>query len=434
MFRDSNGRRIGVLLMDTQGAWDSKMTKDQSATIFGLTALLSSKLVYNIQNRVEEDKIENLDYFTSFAEKACGAIHSEHDQKPAFGLLQFLIRDWSNYKKGWDLASCKEQMDDHIADHMDPSRLPAGAAREKVERLQKCFSKIDCFGLTHPGLDLTEADYDGSISSINQDFLQLLDSFVEQVFGQDFPCASTPLGSELTTRDFVQTVKNFGEAFANTKGMGIGLRDAFVKVQIQQDRAGIGKHYKKWLEDQYPSSMVVEPGELDKSMQAQKEKMRKEFQTKLSPYKLKPQEEEECLKDLMQELEEAMMIRKKENDAQVDGATVKVVATPVVGCAAWFALSHAWLLAIGGAFGAWVSMKKHASINGTDELCHTAVLKGVAEDARKFAMNRWKDLQAMKIAAERLEPNKIVEIVMGSAMKAANAAKTMSPQDKPKND
>lgn len=38
------GRRVAVLLMDTQGAWDDTMTKAQSATIFGLTALLSSKL------------------------------------------------------------------------------------------------------------------------------------------------------------------------------------------------------------------------------------------------------------------------------------------------------------------------------------------------------------------------------------------------------
>lgn len=79
--------------MDTQGAYDDKMAKAggwgsgsqgqtfrpccfaadaaaqaQSSTIFGLTALLSSKMIFNIQNRVEEDKLENLDYFTTFAQ------------------------------------------------------------------------------------------------------------------------------------------------------------------------------------------------------------------------------------------------------------------------------------------------------------------------------------------------------------------------------
>ena len=52
--------------MDTQGAWDDTMTKAQSATIFGLTALLSSKLIYNIQNRVEEDKAGTDTYYVIY--------------------------------------------------------------------------------------------------------------------------------------------------------------------------------------------------------------------------------------------------------------------------------------------------------------------------------------------------------------------------------
>lgn len=52
ILRDADGRKIAVLLMDTQGAFDCKMTKEQSATIFGLTSLLASKLLYNMQNMV----------------------------------------------------------------------------------------------------------------------------------------------------------------------------------------------------------------------------------------------------------------------------------------------------------------------------------------------------------------------------------------------
>ena len=65
--RTVNGKRVALLMMDTQGAWDSRMTKEQSATIFGLTAILTSKLIYNLQNRIQEDHIDNLDYFTTFA-------------------------------------------------------------------------------------------------------------------------------------------------------------------------------------------------------------------------------------------------------------------------------------------------------------------------------------------------------------------------------
>lgn len=56
--RQIDGRDVAVLLMDTQGAWDSNMTKEQSATIFGLTAVLSSKQIYNINMQIQEDKAD----------------------------------------------------------------------------------------------------------------------------------------------------------------------------------------------------------------------------------------------------------------------------------------------------------------------------------------------------------------------------------------
>jgi len=59
--------KVGLLLMDTQGAFDSRTTKQQSATIFGLTTALSSKQLYNIQGRIGSDTIEHLHYFAEMA-------------------------------------------------------------------------------------------------------------------------------------------------------------------------------------------------------------------------------------------------------------------------------------------------------------------------------------------------------------------------------
>ncbi len=39
------------------------MTKEQSATVFGLTAVLSSTQIYNISKQIQEDKVENLRHF-----------------------------------------------------------------------------------------------------------------------------------------------------------------------------------------------------------------------------------------------------------------------------------------------------------------------------------------------------------------------------------
>merc|ERR1719199_227905 len=105
-----DGKRVALLLMDTQGAWDSKMTKEQSATIFGLTAILSSKQIYNIKGQIQENYVENLAYFMEFAQAALRqATNSMAETAPAekkqatidrlttgaskpFQTLEFLVR------------------------------------------------------------------------------------------------------------------------------------------------------------------------------------------------------------------------------------------------------------------------------------------------------------------------------------------------------
>lgn len=119
VFTNKEGQRIAVLLMDTQGAWDATMTQAQSATIFGMTALLSSKLIYNIQNKLEEDKLGNLDYITTFAQTVCKDLPGTD---APFGHLELLIRDWPNYEQGFTYEQCKEQMAEHMDKHLNPKK------------------------------------------------------------------------------------------------------------------------------------------------------------------------------------------------------------------------------------------------------------------------------------------------------------------------
>jgi atlastin len=420
VLHDLKGRRIGVLLMDTQGAWDGKMSKDQSATIFGLTALLSSKLIYNIQNRIEEDKLDNLDYFTSFAEKACGNTQSD---KPPFGHLELLIRDWPNYEDTWNEGQCKQNMEQHLSEHLDPRKVPDDA-KDKVMRLRKCFNKIDCFGLPFPGQAVTKPKYKGDIDEIDIDFLHMLDSFTEIFFSDGFPSASAPLGCELTAKAFSQTVRNFVEAFATSRGMALGLRDAFVQVQMMQELQNLVKKYKLTLEERYPDSFVSDQAVMRKEMDDLKEQFQKEMLSKLHPFKLKEDQEKQFMGKLNEEIEEKNTRRLNSNETVVEGAVVKVVASPFVGCGAYlaatFALGHTCFLGAAVLLGSWVQMKKHSGKNNT-EMLHPSVFTGMWEDCKRWSMKRYKDVQAMQVVFNNMESNKIVETFVGPTMKAAKA-------------
>merc|ERR1719343_314871 len=245
--------------MDTQGAWEGAMAKVQSATIFGLTALLSQKLVFNLQNRIEEDKLDNLDYFLTFAQTVCSELPGSN---APFGHLAILVRDWVNYDDGASLQECRTLMKDHLDDHMNEATIPQDRIG-MVERLKSTFRSIKPFGLPHPGKKVTKADYKGELDVIDKDFMYLLDDFVSDLFGGDFPQPCAPLGTEIASSHFVQIVMNFAEAFHdNADEMAIGLREAFVKVEMMTSKEALFNEFKTRLRRLAPETTVVEPEKL----------------------------------------------------------------------------------------------------------------------------------------------------------------------------
>ena len=84
-----DGREVAVALMDTQGAYDMEATVKEIATIFALSLMTSSVLVYNLSHQIQADDLQQLQYFTAYGQLA----KNETGETP-FQKLQFLIRDW----------------------------------------------------------------------------------------------------------------------------------------------------------------------------------------------------------------------------------------------------------------------------------------------------------------------------------------------------
>jgi len=428
-----DGRRIAVMLMDTQGAWDGMMSKEQSATIFGLTALLSSKLIYNLQNMLTEDKIDNLDYFTTFAQAACSGLSSEG---APFGHLEFLVRDWSWYKDGFDVARCKEMMSEHLRDLLDEQSAPEGR-KETVERLRQIFSSVSCFGLPHPGLKVLKPQFKGDFSDIESDFLQLLDEFTRSFFrADDFPKASAPLGIEISTSTFENTITNFVQAFRDNKGSAVHLREAFVKVEIFKHRDQLLEQFNKRLASLAPSTKVIDPEVFSEEAKKIKKDFQNSFESKIKSFKL--EDEDKQIQDFMKSINEKLEARGQANMAEVEAANMKLFATPFVGSGLFFMTGHPYVDAILLAGFGYVQAERHAksmarAMGNEVPFYDPRVLQTLAVDGRRFAEQRVRDVQAMGVAAQRCTPASAMDQVMaqtnklaGSAAAAAVAAKTAS--------
>lgn len=258
--RVSGGEKVAVLLFDTQGAWDSALSKEQSATIFGITAALSSKLIYNINKQIQQDKIENLAYFVQFAK---AAIHQACDEMqsidPAeldrpFQALDFLVRDWQNFHKTWTTKQCMDQMQDHVERQMKPEH-GAGAA----DLLASMFQHIDCRCLPHPDFAIEASAWNGAVHDISTDFVRFIDIYVREVFGSALK-PKRIFGHDLSPSSFAEVFRNFAKSFEGCAPAAMTFTQAITNYTVLLAREQSMKSYR----DRMDAVMRQNSGGLDK--------------------------------------------------------------------------------------------------------------------------------------------------------------------------
>lgn len=54
----TTGEKIAIIVLDTQGLFDSRMTRQENAKIFSLGTLISSTQVFNLMQNVQENQLQ----------------------------------------------------------------------------------------------------------------------------------------------------------------------------------------------------------------------------------------------------------------------------------------------------------------------------------------------------------------------------------------
>lgn len=274
------GRRVAVLLMDTQGAWDGDLTPKQSATIFGLTAVLSSKLIYNIKQQIDEARVENLAYFVEFARSALRAqvvlqksdIVSAEVDSP-FQCLDFLIRDWQNYRPDWSMEQCSKQVCMHLNKFIDPNSPSIGST---AKSLQEMFRTISATALPHPGLFLAR-DEDWSVRQLDSDFVRFVDRYVEDVFAKLEP--KRIFGNEVTPITFCLIVRQFVKGFQTAAPDATSFVEAMKNSTVLMVREKVMRSYEHAMKQHFKRHpRGVDAAEFETLHRCTYERMREEFE------------------------------------------------------------------------------------------------------------------------------------------------------------
>lgn len=91
LYTNENGEQIGIVVIDTQGLFNSDSSQADNSKIFALGTLISSIQVFNLSGVVQEDQLQYLQFAAEYAKFALSKDYA--DEKP-FQKLFFLIRDW----------------------------------------------------------------------------------------------------------------------------------------------------------------------------------------------------------------------------------------------------------------------------------------------------------------------------------------------------
>jgi len=214
-----SGETVGVVLMDTQGMFDMKTSLALTAAIFGLSTLISSYQIYNVTKQIQEDYLDQLDYFTQFAlvalrefDKAAArkrkATDPDPESKKPFQTVEFLVRDWQNFSDDSNITKCLDEMPGVL----DAALKQPTKDHNSREQIKSAFENISTYLLPHPGLPMTKLQYKGSIKEIESNFLQLLDIYVRRVLDQQLVVKKIQ-GRVVSPQSLITYIKTYADVF-----------------------------------------------------------------------------------------------------------------------------------------------------------------------------------------------------------------------------
>uniref|UniRef100_A0AC35F8C0 GB1/RHD3-type G domain-containing protein n=1 Tax=Panagrolaimus sp. PS1159 TaxID=55785 RepID=A0AC35F8C0_9BILA len=217
LIKDRNNEDVVVLLMDTQGAFDTLSTVKDCATIFALSTMLSSVQIYNISQNIQEDDLQHLQLFTEY-----GKLALEESRGKPFQQLLFLVRDWSYpYDADYGFLGGERILSKRLEVHekMHPE------LRQLREQIRTSFDKISCFLMPHPGLKVAQNPiFRGELEDIEEDFKTNLKTLIPRLLDPNNVTIKSINNQHVTCRELLEYFKIYitifhGEDMPEPKSM-----------------------------------------------------------------------------------------------------------------------------------------------------------------------------------------------------------------------
>lgn len=199
------GEEVAVMLLDTQGAFDTESTVKDCATVFALSTMISSVQTFNLSQNIQEDDLHHLQLFTEYGRLALEK--GEIKEKP-FQSLLFLVRDWSYpYEYDYGAEGGSKVLDRKLSTQNAKRHEELQEVRKHI---RSCFEQISCFLMPHPGLAVARHKaFDGRLADIDKEFLQNLEDLAPLLLSPENLVVKSINGTHVTCKGLLEYFKAY---------------------------------------------------------------------------------------------------------------------------------------------------------------------------------------------------------------------------------
>eukprot|EP00090_Calanus_glacialis_P046193 TRINITY_DN8940_c0_g1_i2.p1 TRINITY_DN8940_c0_g1~~TRINITY_DN8940_c0_g1_i2.p1 ORF type:complete len:482 (-),score=110.12 TRINITY_DN8940_c0_g1_i2:546-1991(-) len=206
IIQGATGEEMAVFLMDTQGTFDHKTTVKENMTVFALSTMTSSVLMYNLMHVIREDHLQHLQLFTEY-----GRLALKNSGTTPFQKLQFLVRDW-HYPHDAPFGSEGGKI---VLDRLlNTTEEQPQEIRKLREHIISSFSELDCYLFPYPGPKVAEdPTFTGSTEEMDPRFAKYLDDFVSKTLAPENLEPKKIAGKIVKSREMVDYFQKYLEIF-----------------------------------------------------------------------------------------------------------------------------------------------------------------------------------------------------------------------------
>ena len=158
IFVDLEEKKIALFLADTQGIFDNYLSERDQAFLVTFSFLLSSFLIFNVQNRIETTHLE------SIYKHSADLRGSDNRSVMEKETLMFVVRDWENVESEESESDC-----DEVKKEQDGDQLENQGSEESGNDFDEVKSEQDDDQSENVGRKKNKDDCDGSVNGQNDD-------------------------------------------------------------------------------------------------------------------------------------------------------------------------------------------------------------------------------------------------------------------------